>query len=79
MQQQVLRRSSARCPPQPVVYPAQHQALIPAPPLHAATGWMDDENASGDEAQPLEHCHIFCNRTLDLASMDAIGFDMVCG
>jgi hypothetical protein len=39
---------------------------------------MNEGVQESSQAQPVLHYRrIFCNRTLDLASMEAIGFDMV--
>lgn len=66
------------CATPPVDYPAQHQAIIPAPEANSVdvVSWLDGQasGASGQEHRRM----IFCNRTLDMSSMEAIGFDMVC-
>ena len=59
-----------------VDYPAHHQAIIPpptSPNASGVSGWMDG-TAAGDVARER---NIFCNRTIDMGQMEAIGFDMV--
>ena len=62
-----------------VHYPAAHQALIPAPELHLAAGGeaANAERSAEMQEQDYSVRRIFCNRTLDLGQMEAIGFDMV--
>lgn len=65
------------CASPPVHYPEHHQAIIPPPELNGTdvTSWLDGQTAA---ASGQEHRRtIFCNRTLDMSSMEAIGFDMV--
>lgn len=57
-------------------YPADHQAIIPPPtPVDASrvSGWIDGDNTDS----PSRERQIFCNRTIDMGQMEAIGFDMV--
>ena len=62
-----------------VHYPAAHQALIPAPELHLAAGGEAAIAERSAEMQEQDYSvrRIFCNRTLDLGQMEAVGFDMV--
>jgi len=55
-----------------VHFPAEHQAMIPPPPAVCHLNWEANENET-----PCPQHRIFCNRTLDLASVSTIGFDMV--
>lgn len=60
-----------------VEYPAEHQAIIPPPTSVAplgVSGWMDGSASGG----PTRERAIFCNRTINMSQMEAIGFDMVC-
>jgi hypothetical protein len=68
--------SAASGPIEPIEYPARHQALIPAPHTDPDRdkSWMDDGFKTSPDGGPQS---IFCNRTLDMSSMEAIGFDMV--
>lgn len=71
---------SAAQPQEPIEYPERHQALIPAPQFDAGAdkSWADEgfqRSATGEPAQASRR--IFCNRTLDVSAMQAIGFDMV--
>lgn len=58
-----------------------HQALIPAPELGQDEGAQASSGASASTGAHSERVsllrRVFCNRTLDLSTMEAIGFDMV--
>lgn len=62
-----------------VQYPPAHQAIIPPPAAHSVNGWPEEGwRSDGVRDQPaMALRRIFCNRTLDLGGMQAIGFDMV--
>jgi hypothetical protein len=68
--------SGVSVPYEPIEYPARHQALIPPPTsdVDCDKSWMDNGFQTSPDGGPRS---IFCNRTLDMSSMEAIGFDMV--
>jgi hypothetical protein len=72
--QQMMRFCAAKSS---VGYPSEHQALIPPPAAgngHEVKTWMDQHTTN---TSLPEDRRIYCNRTIDLGKIEAIGFDMV--
>lgn len=69
----------AFCTSPGISYPDEHQALIPPPGDRTEVRrWMHGESMSEKLTGPVpDDRRVYCNRTIDLSKVEAVGFDMV--
>lgn len=61
-----------------VNYPDEHQALIPPPgDRETVKSWMDADTRNDKLGPVPDERRVYCNRTMDLSKIEAVGFDMV--
>lgn len=61
-----------------ISYPDEHQALIPPPGAREEVKpWIHGETLSERLGPVPDDRRVYCNRTMDLSKIEAVGFDMV--